>query len=57
MSAEQILADLKTWKGLGTSPKMPVHIVALEKLCRDALAWQATPEYIRDVAEAVRGQK
>jgi len=57
MTAEQILEDLRTWKGLGVSPKMPVHIVALEKICRDALAWQSTPAYIREVAEAVRASK
>jgi hypothetical protein len=56
MTAEQILSDLRTWKELGTSPKMPVHIVALEKVCRDAIAYQAMPQVIREAAEAVRAE-
>ena len=57
MTADQILEDCRRIKEAGTSSKVPVPIVALEKLCRDALMWQQTPAYIRDVAEAVRDAK
>jgi hypothetical protein len=56
MTADQVLEDCRRVKQAGTSSKVPVPIATLEKLCRDALAWQATPAYIREVAEAVRAQ-
>ena len=57
MTADQVLEDCRKVKAAGTSSKVPVPISVLEQLCRDALAWQATPAYIREVSEAVRAQK
>jgi hypothetical protein len=57
MIADQILADCRRVKEAGTSSKVPVSIVALEKLCADAKAWAETPAYVRDVVEALRAAK
>ena len=57
MTVDQILENCRRIKEAGTSSKVPVPIVDLEKLCRDALMWQQTPEYVRDVAKALRGGK
>ena len=54
MTADQILEDCRRIKQAGTSSKVPVPIAVLEQLCADAKRWQATPAYIREVAEAVR---
>jgi len=53
MSIDQILEDIRRWKEFGASPKFPIHIATLEKLCHDAKAWQSTPQVIRDAAKAV----
>jgi hypothetical protein len=57
MIADQILADCRRIKEAGTSSKVPVSIVALEKLCADAKMWAETPAYVRDVVEALRASK
>lgn len=56
MTAEQVLEDCRRIKEAGTSSKVPVNITVLEKLCRDALNWQQTPAYVKDVVEAVRAR-
>ena len=53
MSVDQVLEDCRRIKEAGTSSKVPVPIVILEKLCHDAKAWQSTPQVIRDAAKAV----
>lgn len=57
MSADQILEDCRRIKAAGTSSKVPVPIVVLEKLCADAKMWAETPAYVRDVVEALRAGK
>jgi hypothetical protein len=52
MSAEQVLEDCRRVKEAGTSSKVPVPIVTLEKLCRDALAWQTAPQILKDAVRA-----
>jgi hypothetical protein len=54
---EDVLKACQFVREAGTSSRVPVPIIALEKICRDALAWQSTPAYIREVAEAVRASK
>jgi hypothetical protein len=54
MSVDQVLEDCRRIKEAGTSSKVPVPIVILEKLCADARAWQNTPQVIRDAAKAVQ---
>jgi hypothetical protein len=54
MSVDQVLEDCRRIKEAGTSSKVPVPIVILEKLCADAKAWQSTPQVIRDAAKAVQ---
>jgi hypothetical protein len=57
MSVDQVLEDCRRVKEAGTSSKVPVHIVTLEKLCADAKRWAETPAYVRDVVEALRASK
>lgn len=54
MSPEDILAACRQIKEAGTSSKVPIPIITLEQLARDAAAWRATPDYIREVARTVR---
>lgn len=56
MTIEEIFAACRTIKEAGTSSKVPVPIVTLEALARDASRWRETPAYIRDVAEAVKAR-
>jgi hypothetical protein len=55
-TAEQVLEDLRRWKELGTSTKFPIHSITLERLARQAKAYEELPAYIREVADAVRGK-
>lgn len=57
MTADQLLEDYRRIKEAGTSSKVPVPIIVLEKLCADAKAWAETPAYVRDVVEALRASK
>lgn len=55
MTVDEILAACRFVKETGTSSKVPIPIVTLEKLCADAKAWAETPGYVKDVAKAMRG--
>jgi hypothetical protein len=57
MSVDQVLEDCRRVKEAGTSSKVPVPIIVLEKLCADAKMWAETPAYVRDVVEALRASK
>jgi hypothetical protein len=57
MSVDQVIEDCRRVKAAGTSSKVPVPIVVLEKLCADAKRWAETPAYVRDVVEALRASK
>jgi hypothetical protein len=43
MSVDQVLEDCRRTKEAGTSSKVPVPIIVLEKLCADAKMWAETP--------------
>lgn len=57
MTIEEILSACRMIKESGVSSKVPVPIVTLEALARDASRWRETPAYIRDVAEAVKARE
>ena len=54
MTATDILEMCRWVKESGRSSKVPVPISALEKLCRDALAYQSMPKFIKDAAQEAK---
>jgi len=56
MTTDQILAACRLIKESGTSSKVPVPIVTLEELARDAAAWRSAPEQIKDACKLMGGK-
>lgn len=56
MTIDEVLQNCRLVKEAGTSSKVPVPIVVLEKLCAAARAWEQTPDYVKDVAKALKGE-
>lgn len=54
MTVDEILFACRSVKEAGTSSKVPVPISALEKLCRDALAYQSMPKFVKDLAQEAK---
>jgi hypothetical protein len=55
MTAEQALEACQFFRESGASSRVPVPIVSLEKLCRDAMAWQSAPQVFKDAV--TRGEQ
>ena len=51
MTCEEILSACRMIKESGTSSKVPIPIVTLEQLARDAAAWRSAPDQIKDAAK------
>lgn len=51
MTCEEVLAACRLIKESGVSSKVPIPIVTLEELARDAAAWRSAPEQIKDACK------
>jgi hypothetical protein len=56
MTTDQILAACRMVKEAGTSSKVPVPIVTLEPLARDAELWRSLPPDIKDAVKLIGGK-
>ena len=56
MSVDQVIEDCRRIKEAGTSSKVPVPIVVLERICADAKAWASAPEYVKDVVRSLEAK-
>ena len=50
-TADDVLRACAFIKSAGTSSRVPVPITVLEKLCRDAIAWNSAPEMMRQAVK------
>jgi hypothetical protein len=55
-SADDVLAACKFIRETGTSSRVPVPIVTLERLCADAKRWNDAPQFVREAAAAARAK-
>lgn len=56
MSVDQVMEDCRRIKAAGTSSKVPVPIVVLERLCADAKLWQSAPDLLKDAIKQARAE-
>lgn len=54
MSVDELITQAEHIKSSGYSSKIPVPINIFLQIARDAKSWSETPEYVRDVAKALR---
>ena len=55
-TADDILKACAFVREAGTSSRVPVPIIVLERLCREAKLWADAPDLLKDAIKAARAE-
>lgn len=55
-TADDILKACAFVREAGTSSRVPVPIIVLERLCNDAKLWQNAPDLLKDAIRQARAE-
>jgi hypothetical protein len=53
-TVEDVLKACQFIREAGTSSRVPVPIIVLERLCQDARLWQNAPDILKDAIKSAR---